>query len=54
MEIVKLNDVDYQLVNESGTVILRGTYDECWDQFAMYSIEHEDEDYARYLTLSGF
>jgi len=53
MEIVKLINDTWQLIDNEGTVLIQGTYDECWDRLVEYDIEHEDENYARFLTLSG-
>lgn len=52
MEIVKLSNELHQLIDENGTVLIQGTYDECWDRLVAYDIEHEDEYYARFLTYS--
>ena len=57
MEIVRLINDTWQLIDSATeSVVIQGTYDECWDRLVEYQIENDDEDerYARHLTLTGF
>jgi hypothetical protein len=53
MELVRLiNDV-WQLIDSRGFVLRQGTWDECFDMLAELSQEEENESYASFLGMSG-
>jgi hypothetical protein len=53
MELVRLiNDV-WQLIDSRGFVLRQGTWDECFDMLAELSREEENESYASFLGMSG-
>jgi len=55
MEIVHLINNTYQLVDSfAGTIIMQGTYDECFARLAAIDQEQEHDSYASFLTMSGF
>jgi len=49
MEIVHLINETWQLTDESGTVLMQGTYDKCLDRLC----ELENKQYLDFLTISG-
>jgi hypothetical protein len=49
MEIIKLINDTWQLIDEQGSVLKQGTWDECLDRMG----EIEDEQYRRFLIITG-
>jgi hypothetical protein len=55
MEIVRLINDTWQLIDSSTeSVVMQGTWDECFDKLAELECENEDESYRNFLLLSGF
>jgi hypothetical protein len=50
MEIIKFNDVVWQLVDYTGRILKIGTYDECLDKLC--ELESHSE-YLDFLRMSG-
>jgi hypothetical protein len=55
MEIVRLINDTWQLIDsETESVVIQGTWDECFDKLAELERENENESYRDFLLLSGF
>lgn len=53
MELVRLINDTWQLIDNRGSVLRQGTWDECFDLLAELSREEENESYASFLGMSG-
>ena len=53
MELVRLINDTWQLINNQGLVLRQGTWDECFDLLAELSRDEENESYASFLGMSG-
>ena len=53
MEIVKLINDTYQLIDNQGTVFAQGSIETCVDRLASIVQEEENESYAAFLGMSG-
>ena len=53
MELVRLVNDTWQLIDNRGSVLRQGTWDECFDLLAELSREEEDESYAAFLGMAG-
>jgi len=53
MELVRLIDDTWQLIDNHGFVLRQGTWDECFDLLAELSREEENESYASFLRMTG-
>jgi hypothetical protein len=49
MEIIKFSDTTWQLIDEHGSVLKQGTWDECSDHLC----EIENDAYRNFLSISG-
>ena len=49
MEIIKLINDTWQLIDDQGSVLKQGTWDECSDRLC----EIENEEYRDFLMMSG-
>ena len=49
MEIIKLINDTWQLIDEQGSVLKQGTWDDCSDRLC----EIENEQYRDFLMMSG-
>ena len=55
MEIVRLINDTWQLIDSTTeSVVIQGTWDECFDKLAELDCENENESYRNFLLLSGF
>jgi hypothetical protein len=53
MELVRLINDTWQLIDNQGSVLRQGTWDECFDLLAELSRDEENESYAAFLGMSG-
>jgi hypothetical protein len=53
MEIVKLINGTYQLIDHEGTVIIQGSIETCVDRLAEIVQDEETESYAAFLGIAG-
>lgn len=53
MEIVKLTNGTYQLIDYQGTVIIQGSIETCVDRLAEIVQDEETESYAAFLGIAG-
>jgi hypothetical protein len=49
MEIIKLSEDTWQLVEYNGDILIIGSYDECLARL----VEIEDEQYMHFLMING-
>ena len=50
MQIINLVNDTWQLIDDAGTVLVQGT----WDQCSWCLCEIENESYHTFLTMTGF
>lgn len=53
MELVRLINDTWQLIDAQGSVLRQGTWDECFDLLAELSRDEENAMYASFLTMTG-
>ena len=53
MELIKLTNDVWQLIDNRGFVLRQGAWDECFDLLAELSRKEEDESYASFLGMAG-
>lgn len=53
MELVRLINDTWQLIDNRGSVLRQGTWDECFDLLSELSREEENESYASFLGIAG-
>jgi hypothetical protein len=51
MELVRLINDTWQLIDNQGSVLRQGTWDECFDLLAELSRDEENESYAAFLGI---
>ena len=49
MEIIKLINDTWQLIDDQGSVLIQGSYNDCLDRLG----EIEDDQYYNFLMMSG-